>query len=50
MIDLRKPLEGTPALLLMAALILFGATIGIGIAIGFTWIPMSDALANFLGG
>lgn len=34
----------------MAALILFGATIGIAAAIGFTWIPMSDALANFLGG
>jgi hypothetical protein len=50
MIDLRKPLEGTPGLLLMAALILFGAAIGMGVAIGFTWIPMSDALANFLGG
>lgn len=50
MIDLRKPLEGVPGLLLMAALILFGATIGIAIALGFTWIPMSDALANFLGG
>ena len=49
-IDLRKPLEGTPGLLLMAALVLFGATIGIAFAIGFTWIPISDALANFLGG
>lgn len=50
MIDLRKPLEGVPGLLLMGALILFGATVGMGVAIGFTWIPMSDALANFLGG
>jgi hypothetical protein len=29
MIDPRKPLEGVPGLLLMAALVLFGATIGI---------------------
>ncbi len=50
MIDLKKPLEGVPGLLLMAALIFFGATIGIGVALVFTWIPMSDALANFLGG
>lgn len=50
MIDLRRPLEGVPGLLLMAALIFFGATIGIGVALVFTWIPMSDALANFLGG
>jgi hypothetical protein len=48
--DLRKPLEGVPGLLLMAALILFGATIGISFAIGFTWIRIGDALANFLGG
>lgn len=50
MIDLRRPLEGVPGLLLMGALIFFGATIGIGVALVFTWIPMSDALANFLGG
>jgi len=50
MIDLRKPLEGVPGLLLMAALIFFGATIGIAVALTFTWIPMSDALANLLGG
>ncbi len=50
MVDLKKPLEGVPGLLLMAALIFFGATIGIGVALVFTWIPMSDALANFLGG
>jgi hypothetical protein len=50
MINLRKPLEGAPGLLLMAALILFGATLGIAFALGFSWIPMSDALANFLGG
>jgi hypothetical protein len=34
----------------MAALVLFGAMVGISVAIGFTWIPISDALANFLGG
>src|SRR3546814_5414731 len=50
MIDLRKPLEGTPGLLLMAALILFGAAIGIAVAIMIKWIEMSDALANYLGG
>jgi hypothetical protein len=50
MIDLRKPLEGAPGLLLMAALILLGATIGIGVAIVVKWIEMGDALANFLGG
>lgn len=50
MINLKKPLEGVPGLLLMAVLVFFGATIGIGVALVFTWIPMSDALANFLGG
>lgn len=50
MIDLRKPLEGVPGLLLMAALIFFGATIGIAVAIIVKWIDLSDALANFLGG
>lgn len=50
MFDLRKPLEGAPGLLLMAALILFGATIGISVAIVVKWIEMGDALANFLGG
>lgn len=50
MIDIRRPLEGVPGLLLMAALIFFGAAVGIGVALVFTWIPMSDALANFLGG
>lgn len=50
LIDLKKPLEGVPGVLLLVALIFFGATIGIAVAIVFTWIPMSDALANFLGG
>jgi hypothetical protein len=50
MIDLRKPLEGTPGLLLMAALVLFGATIGVSFAIVLKWIDMSDGLATFLGG
>jgi len=50
MIDLRKPLEGVPGLLLMAVLVLFGAAAGIAVALGFTWLPMSDAVANFLGG
>ena len=50
MIDLRKPLEGVPGLLLMAALIFFGATIGIAIALMFSWLVMKDSLANFLGG
>jgi hypothetical protein len=50
MIDLRKPLEGVPGLLLMAALVLFGAALGISLALGFTLLPLSDALANFLGG
>lgn len=50
MIDLRKPLEGIPGLLLMAALILFGTTIGIGVAIVFKWLKLNDGLLNFLGG
>jgi hypothetical protein len=50
MIDLKKPLEGAPGLLLLAALILFGATIGVSLALMFSWIEMKDSLANFLGG
>lgn len=50
MIDLRKPLEGVPGLLLLAALVLFGATIGVSIALVFSWVEMKDSLANFLGG
>ena len=50
MIDLKKPLEGAPGLLLMAFLLLLGAAIGLGVAILLLWIPMSDAFANFLGG
>lgn len=50
MIDLKKPLEGGSGLLLMAALILFGAMVGIACALMFSWIPMSEVIANFLGG
>jgi hypothetical protein len=49
-IDLRKPLEGVPGLLLLAALVLFGATIGVSLALVFSWVEMKDSLANFLGG
>ena len=49
-IDFRKPLEGAPGLLLLAALILFGATIGVSLALVFSWVEMKDSLANFLGG
>jgi hypothetical protein len=34
----------------VAALILFGATIGISFALIFSWLEMKDSLANFLGG
>lgn len=50
MIDPRRPLEGVPGLLLLAALVLFGATIGIALALMFSWVAMKDSLANFLGG
>lgn len=50
MTDLRKPLEGVPGLLLLAALVLFGATIGVSLALVFSWVEMKDSLANFLGG
>lgn len=50
MIDLKKPLEGVPGLLLMAALILFGATIGVTAALLLSWVEMRDSIANFLGG
>ncbi|SKA23738.1 hypothetical protein SAMN02745126_04339 [Enhydrobacter aerosaccus] len=49
-IDIRKPLEGAPGLLLLAALVLFGATIGVSLALIFSWVEMKDSLANFLGG
>jgi hypothetical protein len=49
-IDLRKPLEAIPGLLLLAALILFGVTIGVSLALGFSWVKMNDSVANFLGG
>lgn len=50
MIDLRKPLEGVAGLLLMAALVFFGATLGITVALVCSWVEMKDSLANFLGG
>lgn len=49
MIDLRRPLEGTPGLLLMAALVLFGVTVGVACALAFSWVEMKDFVANFLG-
>jgi gas vesicle protein len=49
-INLRKPLEGIPGLLLLAALVLFGATIGVSLALLWNLVPMKDSLANFLGG
>jgi hypothetical protein len=50
MIDLKRPLQGVPGLLLMATLILFGATVGISVALAWSWLSMSAELANFLGG
>lgn len=51
MIDLRKPLEGVPGLLLMAAVFLFGTAIGFSIALSTEyWIKASDGLANLWGG
>lgn len=50
MIDLRKPLEGAPGLLLLAALLLFGVTVGVAAALVWSWVEMKDSLANFLGG
>ena len=50
MIDLRKPLDGVPGLLLMAALVLFGATLGVTAALALSWVEMKDSIANFLGG
>lgn len=50
MIDLRKPLEGAPGLLLLLALLLFGAVIGVWLALLLSWVEMKDSLANFLGG
>ncbi len=42
MIDLKKPLDGVPGLLLLAALILFGATIGVSLALVFSWVEVKD--------
>jgi hypothetical protein len=50
MIDLKRPLEGIPGLLLLAALVLFGATIGIVVALAASWIELKDSIANFFGG
>jgi hypothetical protein len=35
-INLRKPLEGVPGLLLLAAHVLFAATIGVSLALVFS--------------
>ena len=50
MIDLKRPLEGIPGLLLLAALVLFGATIGVVAGLVASWIDLKDSIANFLGG
>jgi hypothetical protein len=50
MINLRRPLEGVPGLLLLAALVLFGATIGVSLALMCHWVTMQAEVANFLGG
>ena len=34
----------------MAALVLFGATIGVTAALALSWVEMKDSIANFLGG
>jgi hypothetical protein len=47
---LKKPLEGVPGLLLRAALVLFGATIGVSVALVCHWVTMQAEVANFLGG
>jgi hypothetical protein len=49
-VNLRRPLEGVPGLLLLAVLVLFGATIGVSLALVFSLVEMKDSLANFLGG
>ncbi len=50
MIDLKKPLEGAPGLLLMASLIFFGAVLGIVAVLFFKWVRLEPDMANFLGG
>jgi hypothetical protein len=50
MINLRKPFEGVPGLLLLAALVLFGVTIGVSLALMCHWVTMQAEVANFLGG
>ena len=50
MIDLKKPLEGVPGLLLLAALVFFGAALGVVAALGFKWVKLEPDMANFLGG
>ena len=50
MINVRRPLEGLPGLLLLTALVLFGATIGVSLALVCHWVTMQAEVANFLGG
>lgn len=50
MIDFKRPLKGVFGLLLMTALIFFGATVGVAVALMMSWVEMKDSLANFLGG
>ena len=42
MIDLKRPLEGIPGLLLLAALVLFGATIGVVAGLVASWIDLKE--------
>jgi len=50
MIDLKKPLEGGPGLLLMGLLILFGAVLGVIGMIAWSKWKLEPDMANFLGG
>lgn len=35
---------------MMGALIFFGATVGVAVALALSWVDMKDSIANFLGG
>jgi hypothetical protein len=50
MFDPKRPLDAVPGLLLMAALILFGMTVGVAVALAYSWVELKDSIANFLGG
>jgi uncharacterized membrane protein required for colicin V production len=52
MLNLNKPLEGAPGPFLLAALIFFGAVIGVSLALAlmFSRVEMKDHVAGFLWG